>query len=287
MTVPGGGFPYGKTRKVEGGLKARSTRGAIGETWWSRRFIAVLESFALGTRLTRGRAYARKGQVISLDIAPGVVASTVQGSRKKPYDVTVALEPLRDKAWHAVEKAIAAEAIYSARLLAGEMPPDLEQVFASAGAPLFPRSVGELAMRCSCPDHAVPCKHIAATFYLLAEAFDDDPFQILLWRGRNRSELLAHLGSADPLWQEQAQHLDDQQSLFADVRLPPLDELRDRFWVMPVPLPERPPVLETAPDLLLRQLPTPNAALGGRSLVAKLRPLYQAFSAAFSSSQER
>jgi len=283
MTVPSGGFPYGKTRKVEGGLKARSTRGAIGETWWSRRFIAVLESFALGTRLTRGRAYARKGQVISLDIAPGAVTSTVQGSRKKPYDVTVTLEPLGDKAWQAVETAIAAEAIYSARLLAGEMPPDLEQVFASAGAPLFPRAVGELAMQCSCPDHAVPCKHIAATFYLIAEAFDDDPFQILLWRGRTRTELLAHLGSADPLWQENAQHPDHGTSVFADVHLPSLDELRDRFWVMPVPLPQRPPVLETAPDLLLRQLPTPGAALGGRSLVAKLRPLYEALS----STQER
>ena len=64
-------FPYGKTRSVEGGLKARSTRGAIGETWWSKRFLAVLESFALGTRLTRGRAYARKGQVMSLEIEPG------------------------------------------------------------------------------------------------------------------------------------------------------------------------------------------------------------------------
>ena len=265
-------FPYGKTRKVEGGLKARSTRGAIGETWWSKRFLAVLESFALGTRLTRGRAYARKGQVMSLEILPGVVKSRVQGSRKKPYDVRVTLEPLRDKAWQAVEEAIAAEAIYSARLLAGEMPPDLEQVFASAGAPLFPRAVGELGMGCSCPDNAVPCKHIAATFYLLAEAFDDDPFQILLWRGRTRAELLSHLGSGE------AQLFEEPVSVFEGIKVPTLEELRDRFWVMPVPLPDRPPVLEAAPDLLLRQLPTPGAALGGASLVAKLRPLYDAFS---------
>ena len=56
---------YGKTIRVEGGLKARSTRGAIGESWWSKRFLAVLESFALGTRLTRGRNYARAGQVLT------------------------------------------------------------------------------------------------------------------------------------------------------------------------------------------------------------------------------
>ena len=41
-------------------------------------------------------------------------------------------------------------------------------------------------MRCSCPDSEVPCKHLAATFYLLAEAFDEDPFLILRWRGRDR-----------------------------------------------------------------------------------------------------
>jgi len=52
---------YGKTIKVEGGIKAQSTRGAIGESWWSKRFLSVLESFAMGGRLTRGRSYARAG----------------------------------------------------------------------------------------------------------------------------------------------------------------------------------------------------------------------------------
>lgn len=264
-------FPYGKALPAEGGLRARSTRGAIGESWWSKRFLAVLESFALGTRLSRGRSYARKGQVLTLGISPGFVKSTVQGSRPEPYRVSIGLEPLRDDAWAAVEAAIAAQAVFSARLLAGEMPPTLEDVFTSVGAPLFPTAVGELDMSCSCPDFALPCKHLAATFYLLAEAFDDDPFQILLWRGRDRDALTAHLGSAEPLFD------DPPPSPFTEAVVAPLDEMLDRFWVMPVPLPDRPPTLDTAPDLLLRQLPTPGAALGGAGLVAKLRPLYQAF----------
>ena len=70
---------YGKTIKVEGGIKAQSTRGAIGESWWSKRFLGVLESFAMGGRLTRGRSYARAGQVLSMQISPGAVTSTVQG----------------------------------------------------------------------------------------------------------------------------------------------------------------------------------------------------------------
>ena len=184
---------YGPPIRVEGGLKARSERGDIGESWWSKRFLTVLESFALGTRLTRGRSYARKGQVLSLEVSPGKVTSTVQGSRPKPYTVTVGLAAFDDRTWRQVEEALAGQAIYSARLLAGEMPAQIEDVFSAAGAPLFPASVKALTMKCTCPDYEVPCKHIAATFYLLAEAFDTDPFQILHWRGREREPLLARL----------------------------------------------------------------------------------------------
>ena len=91
------------------------------------------------------------------------------------------------------EIALSEQALPSAKLLAGEVPPELEEIFADAGAPLFPRSVRDLEQRCSCPDREVPCKHLAATFYLLAEAFDADPFLILRWRGRERGQLLARL----------------------------------------------------------------------------------------------
>ncbi|HEX7744834.1 MAG TPA: SWIM zinc finger family protein, partial [Micromonosporaceae bacterium] len=184
---------FGPPRRVDGGLRARSTRGAIGRSWWSRRFLDVLESFALGTRLTRGRSYARAGQVLSLDVLPGTVTARVQGSRPQPYVVRVGLPVFEESTWARLEELLAAQALFSARLLAGDLPPEVERVFADAGAPLFPGAVGELDMRCSCPDFAVPCKHLAATFYLLAEAFDVDPFQLLHWRGRRREELLARL----------------------------------------------------------------------------------------------
>ncbi|MEJ3747683.1 SWIM zinc finger family protein [Actinomycetes bacterium KLBMP 9797] len=264
---------YGRTRPVDGGLKARSARGAIGESWWSRRFIDVLESFAIGTRLTRGRSYARKGQVLSLTVAPGRVTASVQGSRATPYAVAIGLAPFSDAVWARIENTLAAQAIYSARLLAGDLPPDLEQIFADGGAPLFPRAIGELDMRCSCPDHAVPCKHLAATFYLLAEAFDADPFEILHWRGRSRDALLARLrGPAGPR-RARPRRADHEHAI--DVPDVPLAETVDRFWVSPQPLPARPQTVDAAPDLLLRQLPAPGAALGGLSLVERLRPLYR------------
>lgn len=285
MTQPGGFRQYGRTRAVEGGLKARSTRGTIGESWWSRRFIAVLESFAIGSRLTRGRAYARKGQVLSLAVAPGEVTASVQGSRETPYEVSIGLERFNAAVWARVEEALAGQAIYSARLLAGDVPPDLEQLFADLEAPLFPQAIGDLRMRCTCPDQAVPCKHLAATFYLLAEEFDEDPFQLLHWRGRAREDLLSRLrllrgGGVEGVptaRRERPPAPVGAAAALAEVAETPLEEAVDRFWLPPQPLPARPPTLETEPDLLLRQLPTPGPALGGAGLVGRLRPAYEAF----------
>jgi uncharacterized Zn finger protein len=268
--------PWARTRRVDGGIRARSTRGAIGSSWWSKRFLEVLESFALGSRLTRGRNYARTGQVLSLDVEPGAVRSAVQGSRPKPYKVRVGLAPFPDEVWAEVELRLAAQALFSAQLLAGELPAEIEGVFAAAGAPLFPRTVGDLAMSCSCPDSAVPCKHLAATFYLLAEAFDDDPFQILHWRGRSRDELLAGLRSDES--REITADVPDVGAAAAlrDVHTPELGEVLDRYWLPPVPLTGKTrPVLSVEPDLLLRQLPTPGPRLGGKALVEALRPLYR------------
>ncbi|MEU8263379.1 hypothetical protein AB0C02_22465 [Micromonospora sp. NPDC048999] len=291
---------FGPPRRVEGGLRARSTRGAIGRSWWSRRFLEVLESFALGTRLTRGKAYARRGQVLRLDVAPGLVTASVQGSRPKPYPVRIGLAAYPDEVWQRIEAELAGQAFFSARLLAGDLPAELEELFDAAGAPLFPADVAELAQRCGCPDFAVPCKHLAASFYLLAEAFDADPFQLLHWRGRSRAELLDRLRTlrgaaptdvpADASTDRTAATggPDDRSgagepSVAGAARvlggLPPapLADAVDRFWLPPVPLPDRPPTLATGAELLLRQLAPPGAAIGGPGLVERLRRAYREF----------
>ena len=272
---------------MNGGLVARSTRGAIGEHWWSRRFLEVLESFALGSRLTRGKNYARRGQVLSLQVAPGVVTASVQGSRKTPYKVSIALPAFSELVWAKVEVTLAEQAIHSARLLAGEMPHDLEEVFLAAGAPLFPQRAGDVTLSCSCPDWEVPCKYLAATFYLLAESFDDDPFVILLWRGRSRKVLLSRLRelrggdkahpATEPARMVEGPRVGAMMAL-ADLALADVD-----FWTG-VPVPALPVQAELPTDLLLRQLPRagtvsgwpgprhlPRAALRGVRGVARLR----------------
>jgi uncharacterized Zn finger protein len=276
-----GGFPPpAKPLAVAGGLVARSARGAIGEHWWSRRFLEVLESFALGSRLTRGKNYARRGQVVSLEVAPGVVTASVQGSRRTPYKVSIALPAFSELVWAKVEVTLAEQAIHSARLLAGEMPDDLEDVFLAAGAPLFPQRAKDLTLSCSCPDWEVPCKHLAATFYLLAESFDDDPFAILLWRGRSREALLKRLrelrgGDAVQLAVEAAVTAEGPR-VGAMMALADLALAEGDFWTG-APVQALPVQAELPVDLLLRQLPVPGAPLGGPDLVTYLAPLYAVF----------
>jgi len=175
------------------GIKAKSQRGQVGETWWSQRFITVLESFRIGARLQRGLRYARTGQVMDLTVAPGLVTAKVQGTRRTPYKIRIEVDTLTENDWTKVEAQLAAQAGYLARLLAGEMPLDVDEAFATCRLSLFPASTQQVRTSCSCPDWSNPCKHIAASYYLLAERFDEDPFLVFAWRGRPRRSLLTNL----------------------------------------------------------------------------------------------
>jgi uncharacterized Zn finger protein len=185
--------PSGPPRKVKGGIRARSKRGAFARSWWAKRWLAVLESLQLGGRLQRGRAYARAGQVMDLSIESGVVTARVQGTRAEPYDVTIRVTPLSPAEWRRVAAVLSREAVFLARLLAGEMPADIERAFEQAGVSLFPTRIKDLSTSCSCPDSSNPCKHIAAVYYLLGEEFDRDPFLIFRLRGMTREDLLRML----------------------------------------------------------------------------------------------
>src|SRR6516225_9973543 len=190
-------FPKSKPRAAKGGIKAQTKRGQFGQSWWAKRWIAVLESFDIGARLGRGRSYARNGQVLNIDIAKAEVTAKVQGSRPKPYDVTIQVKSLAEKEWAKVIEALSGQAIYAAKLLAGEMPQDIENVFQEVKLSLFPEKLGDLATECSCPDWSNPCKHIAAVYYLIGEEFDRDPYLLFRLRGLNREDLLRRLGKPE------------------------------------------------------------------------------------------
>jgi uncharacterized Zn finger protein len=217
-------------KKVKNGLKAKSKRGCIGETWWSKRWVRTLESFDLGARLTRGKSYARKGQVISIDVDPGIVRAKVQGTRSEPYDVKIKLKPLSEVEWEKVTAAMASKAVFAACLLSGEMPQNIEEAFSDSGISLFPKKGEDLTTDCSCPDWSNPCKHIAAVYYLLAEQFDRDPFLIFKLRGKTKEQIVQALRSlrSTGALQESAE-IPSPVSIAMD-RIKPLEECLDCFW---------------------------------------------------------
>ncbi|MEK6718577.1 MAG: SWIM zinc finger family protein [candidate division NC10 bacterium] len=191
-----GYYPPSRPRAARGGIKAQTKGGTFGKSWWARRWIEVLESFNIGARLGRGRAYARRGQVLSIAIGKGTVSARVQGSRPEPYQVRIKVATLSRANWKRLAEALGRQALFAAKLLAGGMPEDIEKAFQAAGLSLFPVKSGDLQTDCSCPDWSNPCKHIAAVYYLLGEEFDRDPFLIFTLRGMGREELIGLIGGA-------------------------------------------------------------------------------------------
>ena len=185
-----GYFEPSRPRKAKGGIKAQSTRGRFGQSWWASRWLEVLEGFDLGARLGRGRSYARRGQVLSIDVEKGAVTARVQGSRAQPYRVEIRVATLGGSDWKKLTAALLERPVFAAKLLAGQMPENIEDAFREVGLSLFPDRSDDLETGCSCPDWSNPCKHIAAVYLLLGEEFDRDPFLIFKLRGAEREGLL-------------------------------------------------------------------------------------------------
>lgn len=264
-------------RKAADGIKAKSKRGSIGESWWSGRFISVLESFDIGARLQRGRSYARSGQVLSVDIESGVVSAKVQGSGSKPYKIKIKIKPFSDSEWSKAEQAMSEQALFMAKLLAGEMPKEIEEAFTACGLKLFPATTKDIESDCSCPDWSNPCKHIAAAYYILAEQFDEDPFLIFAWRGRTKEGLIKNLRKLRSALPTEAENESQaQETEFAET-FPPLIDCLHNFW-------QNAPELATLrihpqateiPDAVLRQLGKTGITAYGKPLVDALVPAYR------------
>ena len=251
-----------RTIEVEGGIKAQSKRGTFGESWWAKRWIAVLESFNIGGRLGRGRSYARKGQVLSVDIDKALVKAKVQGSRPAPYAVTIQVKILSSSEWQRVGHELSSQAIFAAKLLAGEMPLEIEATFQAAGVSLFPEKLLDLATHCSCPDSSNPCKHIAAVYYLLGEEFDRDPFLIFKLRGMTREELVSMIGGVGSITEEQTQSAKNTTGLTQEVGNAPAAAESPKPFVEPL-LPDLQAFWEgqeLPPDFFGEVAPPPVAA---------------------------
>jgi uncharacterized Zn finger protein len=250
-----GYYPRPKPRIAADGIKAQSKK--FGQTWWASRWLTALERLVDSGRLSRGRSYARSGQVLNIDITTGRVTAKVQGSRPQPYKVKIDIKPLSNEQWERVADAMAAQAIFAAKLLAGEMPNEIEEAFAAANVSLFPPKRDDLITDCSCPDYSNPCKHIAAVYYLLGEQFDGDPFLLFRLRGKSKTEIMDLLRARRSTPEVEAAAAPTVRCREKKIEAPDepvisLDAEIDRFWVMAADLSdlrttiERPP-LDAAP----------------------------------------
>lgn len=161
--------------------------------WWSQRWLELLDSYRFKKRLERGRNYARQGNVLSIEFQGAKVLAKVQGSEPEPYKVSLSLDSFSDEEWGYVVETMSQKAIFAAKLLAGEMPQNIEEVFTANGLSLFPFTLSDVHSRCTCPDKANPCKHIAAVYYQLGDRFSEDPFVLFQLRGRTKEQIISNL----------------------------------------------------------------------------------------------
>ncbi|TVQ59685.1 MAG: hypothetical protein EA366_04520 [Spirulina sp. DLM2.Bin59] len=161
--------------------------------WWVERWLELLDSYRFKKRLERARRYAMEGNVLSIEFKGVRVMALVQGSEPEPYEVSLSLNPFSNEDWRYVIATMGKKALYSAQLLAGEMPAEIEDVFTANGLSLFPFTLSEIHSRCTCPDKANPCKHIGAVYYQLGDRFSEDPFVLFQLRGRTKTQILEAL----------------------------------------------------------------------------------------------
>jgi len=168
-------------------------QGIAQQPWWVEQWMELINGYRFKKRLERAWDYARSGNVLSIRFEGRRVHARVQGTDPDPYKVKLWLDVLGDEDWGYVLEALSQKARWSAQLLAGVMPQDIERAFAASGKRLFPFKLQEVRSECSCPDKANPCKHVSAVFYLMGDRFSEDPFVLFQLRGRTRSQLLSDL----------------------------------------------------------------------------------------------
>ncbi|MEI7855928.1 MAG: SWIM zinc finger family protein [Methanomicrobiales archaeon] len=282
MSYWGDYYPAAKPIKVKDGIAARSKKGTIGDTWWSKQFIKALEQIGIGSRLQRGRSYARQGQVIKISIDDAVVHAQVQGTNPRPYTITISFTRFTNQQWDEIFDALSSQALFTAMLLGGEIPKEIETVFAEVELSFLPSTHREIKTDCSCPDSANPCKHIAAVYYILAEQFDRDPFLIFTLRGLDREDVLEALrkrrSSMDTV--EVTEEPVPAHPVIHEPKVstrPVLAECLDIFWDVGETLDGFPIYLNKKPELeatALKRLGPSRFKVGNKDIADLLVPVY-------------
>lgn len=176
------------------GIRTQESRSGTGRTWWAQRWRAVLEGMGLKGRLGRGRNYAMSGQVLDMELEGNEVRARVLGTRPEPYEVKIVFRTPEGDARARIISELRSEPMTIGRILADDLPLEVESWFKAEGYDLFPggkiaQRVYDMTTSCSCPDYANPCKHSCAVLYVLGEEIARRPATLLELRGIQLEEL--------------------------------------------------------------------------------------------------
>jgi uncharacterized Zn finger protein len=165
----------------------------FGNTWWGKQWLNAFTHIDFSNRLPRGRTYARNGSVKSITFEKQAILGKVQGSQRTPYKVKIQVVPFSSGDKKKILETVTGNPAFLARLISRELPNDLKDALAKQKIDVFPRNWRDMDATCSCPDYAVPCKHIAAIIYLFANEIDKNPFLVFELHGM---DLLAEIEGA-------------------------------------------------------------------------------------------
>jgi uncharacterized Zn finger protein/superfamily II DNA or RNA helicase len=172
-----------------------AARTSFGKTWWGNAWVEAMERIDHNTnRLPRGKRYANGGNVTKINIEGDQIKAKVQGSRRKPYDIVIALRKFTPEQQGMIKSALSENPAIASALALGNLPQEILDLFSNRRLNLLPNSWQDLAANCSCPDWANPCKHLAAVYYIIANEIDKDPFLLFRLRGLQAEELMTAAG---------------------------------------------------------------------------------------------
>lgn len=266
-------------RRLKNGIRLRRREGVEMLPWpaepWSALLLAGIDESAR----TEGLDYARAGQTASLSVTPAGIEAVVQGRVSRPYTVVLKPEVLGAADWDRVVAIMAREAVYSAKLLAGEMPPLVEQPFQSLGRSLVPADASAIARTCTC-DLPNPCKHVACVAALVAERLAGDPLLAFTLRGLDGQKLLERLQEARAIATRGVARAHSNPPCVDAVPEPvPLEKSVGSFWRPGRQLDEAPTETEGfVAHALLKRLGQPPLA-GRFPMVGLLASIYDSIAA--------
>ncbi|MEA5626724.1 SWIM zinc finger family protein [Nostoc sp. UHCC 0251] len=263
-------------------------------TWWGDRFIQALEAFTDDNRLKRGRSYASGGKVKSFEIDLNKITAKVRGSvnpyfgvyKEPTYNIEIQITPIAKTRWNEAIQKLSSKASIISRLLLNEVPENIEDTFSHLGLHLLPHSSKDFKTKCSCPDCANPCKHIAGVYYLVASQLDNNPWLLFELRGLSKAELQAKLADS-PLGKALSEELNTKEiplelsnSLYTKLEKQSLNQMPNarEFWLGTKRLPQ---TIEVATPgsicaiLIKKQGDFPDFWHNDASFIETMEELYQ------------